>query len=405
MSEVIGQHDSSGVPVDALELFAQVLAQSEQSRRPDQAPSESAFYDGLCGAICRIANQRRAIIFRYDPERRQVEVAGSHNLDVRLAAGRAVSIASAWIAADSLERDEVIEISGDLRPEFPEQFAPLLQEPMRLACVPMTAAGRAVGIMLFDRAITAPALDERERHLLWTLGKAAALASVARTVTRQVENARQLRQRIDLAREVHEGVIQRLFGVSMVLDGEGDLPADVRARCAAETQSALTELRDAIQRPLSRELRYTRLSFAAELQHLQDANPELPIKLAEGALTELPSALEPLAQSVLSEAVRNARKHAHPTSLSIESHFHEGNYVLEINNDGVPGDARRQPGVGLRLAAFEALQSGGIVEFGAREGGQWQVRLVVPGDDQNWTSEPQPTAEPMYRSLPEDPDA
>ncbi len=379
MSELSGLPDGNGgVPVDALELFAQVLSQSEQSEQSGHAGSETAFYDGLCGAICRIARLRRAIIFRYDPERRQVEVAGSHNIDVRLAAGRAVSVASAWIAADALERDAVIEISGDLREEFPAQFAPLLQEPMRLACVPMTAAGRAVGIMLFDRAITEPALDERERHLLWTLGKAAALASVARIVTSQVESGRQLRQRIDLAREVHEGVIQRLFGVSMVLDGEGDLPAEIRARCAAETQAALTELRDAIQRPLSRESRYSQLSFAAELQHLQDAYPELVIELGGQALTELPEAIEPLAQSVLSEAVRNARKHSEARTVQIQSDLEDGNFVLTVTNDGVTDGARRQPGMGLRLAAFEALQRGGIIEFGPQAGGRWQVRMMVP---------------------------
>ncbi|MBV8953352.1 MAG: hypothetical protein JO179_04390 [Solirubrobacterales bacterium] len=54
--------------------------------------------------------------------------------------------------------------------------------------------------------------------------------------------------------------------------------------------------------------------------------------------------------------------------------------MLEITNDGVTSK-RRHAGVGLRLAALEALQSGGIVEFGARDPGTWQVRLVVPHDD------------------------
>ena len=73
---------------------------------------------------------------------------------------------------------------------------------------------------------------------------------MARTVSTQFERASQLEQRIDLAREIHEGVIQRLFGVSMALDGDGELPADARERCASETQAALTELRTALQRPL-----------------------------------------------------------------------------------------------------------------------------------------------------------
>jgi hypothetical protein len=34
--------------------------------------------------------------------------------------------------------------------------------------------------------------------------------------------------------------------------------------------------------------------------------------------------------------------------------------------------------MGLRLAALEAIQAGGIVEFGEREPGIWRVRLAVP---------------------------
>ena len=33
--------------------------------------------------------------------------------------------------------------------------------------------------------------------------------------------------------------------------------------------------------------------------------------------------------------------------------------------------------MGLRLAAFEALQRGGVVEFG-REGDEWRTRLMLP---------------------------
>ena len=44
----------------------------------------------------------------------------------------------------------------------------------------------------------------------------------------------------------------------------------------------------------------------------------------------------------------------------------DGAFVLEVANDGVIGGVHRA-GMGLRLAALEALQSGGVVEFGARE--------------------------------------
>jgi signal transduction histidine kinase len=243
----------------------------------------------------------------------------------------------------------------------------------------MAAAGRAVGVILADRDLSSPPLDDAERDLLWSLGKAAALASVARIVATQAENASQLQQRIDLAREIHEGVIQRLFGVSMALDGAGDLAAEARKRCATETQAALADLRTALQRPLGRAPRATATTLFAEIERLSVVHPDLGVALERGAPGDVPPKLEPLAQSVLTEAIRNAHKHAAPTRVSVCVGSENGAFVLQVLNDGVQGRGRRA-GMGLRLAALEALQSGGVVEFGERERGTWQVRLVVPHD-------------------------
>ena len=57
------RHDAaarSEVGVDALELFVEVLSQSEDAVDGD------GFYDRLCEAVCRLAQMRRALIFRYD---------------------------------------------------------------------------------------------------------------------------------------------------------------------------------------------------------------------------------------------------------------------------------------------------------------------------------------------------
>ena len=94
-----------------------------------------------------------------------------------------------------------------------------------------------------------------------------------------------------------------------------------------------------------------------------------------------PAELEPLAQSVLAEAVRNAHKHARPTRVGVRTELRDGAFVLELTNDGAGTQPAGIAGMGLRLAGFEALQAGGLLEFGAREGGTWQVRLVVPHGD------------------------
>jgi signal transduction histidine kinase len=364
----------TGVSVEALELFVEVLSQS------DQDPSTGdGFYDQLCEAVCRLARMRRAVIFRYDSARRRVRAAGAHGLDLEPFAEAHVTVESAPIAARSLREDRVVEVVGDVTGEIPDEYMAFFPEPVRLVCAPMAASGRAMGVILADRLMSAPPLDDAERHLLWTLGKAAALASTARIVATQAEKARQLEHRIDLAREIHEGVIQRLFGVSMALDGNGDLPATARERCASETQAALSDLRSALQRPLGRAPRATQTTFLAEVKRLARVHPDLGVTLEPGGDGEVPASLEPLAQSVLAEAVRNAHKHASPTRVNVRVGRLNGAFVLEVTNDGVKGRQRRA-GMGLRLAALEALHIGGVVEFGERDPGTWQVRLVLPND-------------------------
>jgi signal transduction histidine kinase len=364
---------SPGQGVEALELFVEVLAQSDAL----EGGTGSDFYDRLCEAVCRLARMRRALIFRYDAARRRVRAVGSYGLELAQFEGAHVTVELLPMTAEALRADRVVEVSGDVRGQVPPEYAALVPEPVRLVCAPMAAAGLQIGVILADRLLSEPELDDSERHLLWTLGKAAALASVARIVATQAEKARQLEQRIDLAREIHEGVLQRLFGVSMALDGEGDLPAEARERCAIETQAALGELRAALQRPLGRAPRATQATFVEEVHRLARVHPDLGVALDAGVEGDVPPALEPLAQSVLAEAVRNAHKHARPTRVSVRIARKDGAFVLEVANDGVSG-ARRHAGMGLRLAALEALQSGGVVEFGERDPGVWQVRLVVP---------------------------
>ena len=107
-------------------------------------------------------------------------------------------------------------------------------------------------------------------------------------------------------------------------------------------------------------------------------HPELGLS-AGRETCEVPDELEPLAQSVLTEAVRNARKHADPTSVEVSVQRRSTTRSCWRSATTASADGRaRRAGMGLRLAALEALQAGGVVEFGEREPGVWRVRLVVP---------------------------
>ena len=123
------------------------------------------------------------------------------------------------------------------------------------------------------------------------------------------------------------------------------------------------------------------LHDAAGLDRLKRReHPDLAIRLTRGSeRVAVPPKVEPLAQSVLAEAIRNAHKHARPSKVEVTLDVSDDTLTLDIANDGVRGRPR-STGMGLRLAALEALQVGGIVEFGAREPGLWRVRLAVPVD-------------------------
>ena len=282
----------------------------------------------------------------------------------------------------------MLEIAGDVSDQFPAEYAGLFPEPVRLVCAPMAAAGWAVGVMLADRLLPAAELSDADRYLLWTLGKAAALASVARIVATQAETARKLEHRIDLAREIHEGVIQRLFGVSMALDGEGDLPSRrAQALCVGDPGRAGRPARGAAAAAGPRAARDADDVHARRSSGSRGCTRSWASRSAREPATRSPTALEPLAQSVLAEAVRNAHKHANPTKVEVRVSRHDGAFVLEVSNDGVNGRQRR-PGMGLRLAALEALQQrrrdrvrragAGHVEGSPRRPARWLTRPAAP---------------------------
>lgn len=357
--------------VEALDVMSDLLLGIGEGSPPD------AFFSSLCEAICRLANMKRAILFRYDSGRRRVRAVGAHNIDLDRFSDLFVTVDSVAVARQSLTEDRVLEVVGAADFDIPQSLRELL-DGVRIVCTPMAAAGRYVGVVISERDPAHPKMSAEERHLLWTLGKAIAMASVARRATAYSERSRQLQQRLDLAREIHEGVVQRLFGVSLALSRQELLDADAQRRCAKEVQAALGELRAALHRPLGRVSPPTALTFTEELARLRGLYPGLDIDVRGGDPSEVPEELEALAQSILVEAVRNAAKHADARCVEVRLGNKDGAFTLEIRNDGVRGSQGARGGIGLRIATLEALQRGAVLEFGECERGTWQVRMVAP---------------------------
>jgi signal transduction histidine kinase len=357
--------------VEPLEVFVELLAEI------DTDTSSTEFYDRICEAICRLTTMRRAAIFIADAARRRVRAVGAHGTSFAQLAALRPTLVNTPIAQRALLEDEVVVVSERIEEAVPRDYAKVLGI-TTLVCTPMSAAGRAYGVICADRGGGRFELSDGERHLLWTLGKTAALVATARNATRQQERNRRLGERLELAREIHERVLQRLFGVSLALSGEAPLDPAERERCRVEMQQALSDLRRALERPLAPLPPETGTTLKDELDRLSASHGAgAPVAVQWPADVSVPLDLEPLAQSVLSEAMRNIGKHALPSQIDVTIGRDADTFMLEVRNDGVHPGARGA-GMGLRLAAFEALQQGGVVEFGPCPNAGWRVRMVVP---------------------------
>ena len=356
-------------PIAALHLLVSMLGDS------DAAAPGSSFYDRLAEAVCRLGSMRRAAVYLSDDVRRRVWAVGSHGIDLELLSPEPVPAIP--LALDALERDAVIQVRSDLEPILPPGLVRRLGL-TDITCIPMSAGGRHYGVVMAERGDPDTMLTAPEREGLWTLGKVCALAASARAATRQQERTRHLGDRLDLARDVHERVVQRLFGVTLALGAPGDLLPAQRQRCAEELQAATEELRDAIHRPVARVGREVATTLREELDRLALEHHDLALAVRWDPDTEIAPALEGLAQTVVAEAIRNARKHAHPSRIEVHVARADDTVHITIVNDGVGDDSPAGAGVGLRLAAFEALEFGAAVDFGRTPPDCWHVRVVLP---------------------------
>jgi signal transduction histidine kinase len=182
----------------------------------------------------------------------------------------------------------------------------------------------------------------------------------------------------DLARSVHEDVVQRLFGVTLVLSDEAPLDPELRGLCATEVEQALGDLRGILQRSVTATPRA--MPARCVLMCLDDLAAE-GVEVVVGRdvdLDDVSDAQRAVLVSVVSEAVRNARKHARPTRVDVSIVASSGRLTLAVRNDGVGGRvARAATGVGLRLAEAEAAAAGGALEHGPDGNGRWAVRLTL----------------------------
>jgi PAS domain S-box-containing protein len=198
-------------------------------------------------------------------------------------------------------------------------------------------------------------------------------------------------ERERVAMDLHDGVIQQLFGASMLLQG-------LRRRAGALSEDASAALRTAVDaldtahgtvRDYMEALRSPVLPqgrFGSQLEALaQDQRVTLGLRvdLRVDAIAEdtLPSLAGGEVLQIAREAAANAFRHGKATTLNIRVRRSRDHFVLVMQDNGNGFDAKVErpiPGRGLSNMSERARRLGGTLRITSSPGQGAEVRFELP---------------------------
>ena len=267
--------------------------------------------------------------------------------------------------------------------------------------VPVKEGDTVLGIIFAANKVPAAAagrgFTERDEEILSLF---AAHAAIALTNARLYEQSRELsviQERSRLARELHDAVTQKLFGIrahtraAAVLAGRDPADPDrvkaeiaVADALAAEAHAELRAIIDGLAPPdlqaggLAESLR--RYAVLAGRAH------GVTIEFTAGDLPALGARVEAALYRVAQEALHNALRHSGAARISLSLSRVARRVVLEVSDDG-HGFVPEAPssGVGLASMAERAAAAGGKLIIRSGPPGTL-VRMTVPVGGERWRS-------------------
>jgi signal transduction histidine kinase len=256
--------------------------------------------------------------------------------------------------------------------------------------VPIVARGSVIAAFYVTDKEGAAEFSADDQRLIEML---AAHAAVAIENARLLERSRELsivEERNRLARELHDSVSQKLFGLVLsaeaaatLLEREPSAAAEEVARLGELAQDALGELRGLIfeLRPPSLEEEGLAATLRKQVDMLERVHGRsIELRLA-GAAHCAPEA-EGEVLRVAQEALNNALRHAEAERIELRMEARDGRLVVTVADDGIgfdPADrALRSRRLGLTSMEERARALGGSLAVSSRPGEGTTVTLEVP---------------------------
>ena len=230
-----------------------------------------------------------------------------------------------------------------------------------------------------------PAPDAEERLTRFTelvamaIADAETRAQLAASRARVVREADEARRRIQ--RDLHDGAQMRLVHAILALQlarqtlaGAGGEALELVDEGLGHVEHANAELRELAHGMHPSVLTEGGLGLA--LETLASRSP-IPVTLEEDIGARLPEPVEVTAYFVVSEALTNAAKHSHASSVKVVVDAADDQVQLSISDDGV-GGADKTRGSGLVGMTDRVEAVGGTLTIQSRPGEGTRLTIELP---------------------------
>ena len=252
--------------------------------------------------------------------------------------------------------------------------------------IPGASSGERGGVLTVSRSTGRPRFATTDLDMAADFAAQASVALRLATARADRQKLAMLEDRARIARDLHDNVIQRLFGAGLSLQAlAGQADERLRGRIVEQVDAldaAIADIRTAIFAMTSQSdadqptLRHRVIDLLGELAALFPDAPRLafagPVDLM------VPPAVADDVVAVVREGLANVSRHAHAEHAWALVAVLDGRVVVEIEDDGrgIGPDSTRSSGTANLAARAEAW--GGTVELGPRLPRGTVLRWSVP---------------------------
>jgi len=259
--------------------------------------------------------------------------------------------------------------------------------------VPVVIQGRSIGNLYLTNKRDAPEFTESDQLLVEMFALRAGIAIENARLHEQVQRLAVVEERERIAKDLHDGVIQAIYGVALSLEDVPLMMSDEPEEASARIDRAIDSLNLTI-----REIRNFILGLRSELLHGADllaglatlANEfsatgaseiELDLAIDPDLATGIPTTTRVQLLQMAREALSNAARHARARRTRIVMRIEDGTLVLRVEDDGVGFDTKAERSAGhLGLANLydRAAAFGGAVSIESTLGTGTTLSIRVP---------------------------